>query len=181
MDHPDAVKCIKYMLLCKIMTNNSDEVSSIISGKLALEYDGRDLQAMKAISSAYKQRSIKQFQIAKEEFKKQLTEDPIIERHLTDLYDNLLEENMSKIIEPFSQVQISHVAELIELPIDKVEKKLSQMILDKKLNGILDQGNDCLIVFDEPPADEVYPTSLETFANIGKVVDSLYNKASKLS
>jgi len=163
------------------MTNSPDELSNIVTGKLALQYDGRELQAMKAIATAHKERSIKKLQEAKDQYKHELTEDPIIERHLNDLYENLLEENLSKIIEPFSQVEISHVADLIKLSIDKVERKLSQMILDKKLNGILDQGNDCLIVFDEPPTDEAYPAALESITNIGKVVDSLYNKASKLS
>jgi len=54
------------------------------------------------------------------------------------------------------------------------------MILDKKLLGILDQGNGCLIVFEDPDVDSSYPTALETINNVGNVVDSLYSRASKL-
>ena len=39
-------------------------------------------------------------------FKSQLEDDPIVSAHLKTLYDNLLEQNLCRIIEPFSKVQV---------------------------------------------------------------------------
>lgn len=49
------------------------------------------------------------------------------------------------------------------------------------LAGILDQGEGVLIVFEEPLVDKTYEAALETIQNMSKVVDSLYNKAKKLT
>ncbi|RMX44863.1 hypothetical protein pdam_00020311 [Pocillopora damicornis] len=180
IDNPKAVSALKYMLLCKIMLNSPDDVQSIISGKLALRYSGSQLVAMKSIANASHNRSLSEFQQALNTFKQELTEDPIVRTHLDALYDNLLEQNLSRIIEPFARVQIDHVAKLIALPLNVVEKKLSQMILDKKLHGILDQGSGVLVVFDETPVDKTYENTLELIHEMGKVVDALYSKAKKL-
>lgn len=77
--------------------------------------------------------------------------------------------------------QIDHIASLIKLPIDTIEKKLSQMILDKKFSGILDQFAGVLIIFEDQPSDKTYSAALDTIHSIGKVVDSLYQKAKRLS
>ena len=51
-----------------------------------------------------------------ETYKEELIDDPFIRSHLDILYDNLLEQNLSRIIEPFSKVQIDNIAHLIKLP-----------------------------------------------------------------
>lgn len=175
-----AVTNLKYMLLCKIMAGRADDVNTIVTGQIALKYPGPDVDAMKAVAKAHGERSLENFEKTLADFKKQLSEDPIVHAHLDVLYNTLKEQNLLRLIEPFSRVEISHVAKLIRLEIDDVESKLSQMILDKKLNGILDQGEGCLVVFDDLPISKTYQSSLDTLVNMGNVVDSLFDKAAVL-
>ncbi|KAI5859012.1 PCI domain-containing protein [Tricharina praecox] len=176
-----AVDALKYMLLCKIMENHTDEVNLILQGKHAVQYAGRDLEAMKAIATAHSNRSLAEFEQALNNYKTELTSDRFIRSHSTDLYDNMLEHNLSRVIEPFSRVEISHVAKLVGLDTQQVETKLSRMILDKKLSGVLDQGEGCLIVFEEQGSDISYDAALKTIKKLSDVVEVLYtNQASLL-
>jgi hypothetical protein len=47
------------MILCKIMSNNKDDVNSLINGKFGLKYTGdRNITAMKLTADAHFQSSI---------------------------------------------------------------------------------------------------------------------------
>ncbi|XP_040065375.1 26S proteasome non-ATPase regulatory subunit 11 [Ixodes scapularis] len=181
IDHPKALIALKYMLLSKIMLNLPEEVQSLVVGKLALRHAGPQLEAMKSVARASHRRSLADFEQALKEYHKELVEDPIIQAHLDTLYDTMLEQNLCRIVEPYSRVQVDHIASTIKLPMEKVEKKLSQMILDKKFNGILDQGSGVLVIFEKTSVDKTFEAALETIQSMGRVVDSLYHKAKKLS
>ncbi len=56
-------------------------------------------------------------------------------------------------MEPYSRVTIDHITKCIGLSSTLIEQKLCQMILDKVLNGILDQNENCLVVLEEPVYD----------------------------
>ncbi len=58
--------------------------------------------------------------------------------------------------------------------------RLSEMILDKKFDGTLDQGNGCLIIFDDLATDDLYKESMMTLDNMDVVVDRLFDKAKKM-
>ncbi|PWN19911.1 putative 26S proteasome non-atpase regulatory subunit Rpn6 [Microstroma glucosiphilum] len=171
---------LKYMLLCKVMLNLSEDVAAIVQGKFAQKYAGRDVEAMEKVAEAHEKRSLDLFEKALKDYKGELSADPIIRAHLSALYDTLLEQNLLRIIEPYSCVEIEHVAKGVQQPVREVEVKLSQMILDKTLHGILDQGAGCLVVFDEQKQDETYEAALDTLKHVSNVVDSLGQKAARL-
>jgi len=59
---------------------------------------------MRAIAEAYKERSLAKLILTMAKYPKELKEDPVTKFHLDTLYDKLLENNLSRLIEPFSQV-----------------------------------------------------------------------------
>lgn len=58
-----ALPSLKCMLLCKIMSDNADDVPGIIASKSGLKYMGPDLEAMKLVAAARSQSSLEQLKV----------------------------------------------------------------------------------------------------------------------
>lgn len=176
-----ATAALQYMLLCKIMLNLGDDVTNLLASKQAQKYASPRLEAMKAVARAHANRSLEEYEKALSDYRYELGSDTFIRNHLRRLYDAMLEQNLIKVIEPFSRVELDHVAKMVGLDTQQVERKLSQMILDKVIIGVLDQGAGCLIVYDETERDQAYDAALATIEKLSNVVEVLYtNKASLL-
>ncbi|KAG1896205.1 uncharacterized protein F5891DRAFT_1193438 [Suillus fuscotomentosus] len=126
-DDPAALNALKYMLLCKAMLNMPEDLTSLLSIKLAVKY----AQLHEIESKALR------------DYKRELSSDPTIGLHLAALYNALLQ--LLRIIEPHSMVEIDYIAKQVGQGRQDAEAKLSQMILDKAFHGVLDQGQGCLI------------------------------------
>jgi len=173
----EATMALKYMLLCKVMLDTPDEIQTIISHKSAMKYLGDDVAAIMAIGKAAKNRSLKEFNEAFGHYREELQCDPVVRKHFSTLSDSMLEKELCRLIEPYSYVQIAHVADTIGLPAHQVEKKLAQMILDKKFCGSLHQDNGVLDVYQDVADDNTYPLAVQTIHAVGEVLDVLYNRA----
>lgn len=156
------------------------DISGMLSGKQGVKYAGRDIEAMSAIAAAASRRSLKDFEDVIKKYDSELQDDLLIKHHLHILNEQLLESNLIRIIEPYSCVEISHIAKLIEMSQPVVEKKLSQMILDDKFNGTLDQGKGQLVVYEESEKDMAMEKGLQVIENMDKVVTSLFGRSRAL-
>jgi len=179
---PAALTALKYMLLCKVMLNLPEDVTSLLSVKLATKYAQlREIECMRAIAIAHQNRNLAEFEKVLRDYKDELSSDQTIRSHLAALYDTLLQQNLLRIVEPYSIVEIDYVAKQVGQSRQEVEAKLSQMILDKVFHGVIDQGRGCLLVYDKPEVDNSYGGAIDTLEQVAKVVDSLYAKTVKIA
>jgi 26S proteasome regulatory subunit N6 len=171
----EARRALRQMIMTKILCDVPDELKVVLNAKSVQEYKGRDMEAMRKIAEAYRQKDTHMFTQIQKEYGDEL-EDGFTQRHLTDMYDRLLEGHLLKLIRPYKRVQLAYLAETLKLDARFVESRLSQMILDKKLRGIVDQQHMCLIVFEEEHPTKLYESALTTLDNMDKLITALFDK-----
>ncbi|MGK3745174.1 MAG: 26S proteasome regulatory subunit N6 [Bacillariaceae sp.] len=200
-DETQAMKSLKYMMLCRILDSltkalklsakgaigvdktgrdASLDISTLVTSRQAVKYAGRDLEAMTAIAKAASERSLNGYEKVLKEYESELQSDLLIKHHLHILQEQLLESNLIRIMEPYSCVELSHIASLMDLPLSNIEKKLSQMILDGKFQGILDQGKGQLIIYEEGEKDKAMEKGLAVLENMDEVVTTLFERSKAL-
>jgi len=199
-DKERALMCLTYMMLCRILdsvvkalnisskggvgaksSKAESDITNMITPRQAVKYAGRSIEAMSAIAAAASSRSLSKYSTVLETYSAELTEDLLIRHHLSFLREQLLESNLIRIVEPYSVVEIDHVAKKIGImDSTEVEKKLSQMILDGKLMGILDQGRGQLIVHEDGDKDLAMEGGLKVIENIDQIVSSLFKRSRAL-
>lgn len=176
-----AVTALRYMVLCKVLQGKADEVNAIMTAKYGQKYGTHEkLLSMLDVAAAAKQSSLQMFEQAVEKHRHLLAADTLISHHLELLHESMLEANLLKVLRPYSRVELTHVASVMHLPADRVERKLGQMIIDGILAGVLDQGSGHLILHDNQGNDKAFSLALEVVANLGTVVEALNKRAVNL-
>ncbi|CRH04112.1 26S proteasome regulatory subunit RPN6, putative [Plasmodium relictum] len=170
---------LKYMLLCKILEeNNRKEINNILCENNKLNYiPNKEIQILLDISKCYENRSLDVFEKIIKTNIFLINIDKVIYNYLKELYELLLEKNILKIIEAYSCIDLNYIGQKLNLDVTKIISKLSEMILDKKLNATLDQNIGILILYDDMPETKMYQNVLEIINNLTESVDILYQKA----
>ncbi|KAK6039012.1 PCI domain protein [Cooperia oncophora] len=163
-DPPKAVRALKYMCLCKGIQ----------------PVRGRDIDAMKCMAEAFAQRSLSKFNKCLKDYNRELLGDQVVAAHSRELRDNMLEKEISRVIEPYSEVDLAHIVRCVGMNQKQIEKAISTMLLDKKFFGVIDQHSGTVRVYQTPHKDKTYQKSVELIRALSKTVDAIYGRAGTL-
>lgn len=177
-DNDKALTALKYLKLAKLMQGKPDIV--VKGEKTGEKYAHPILRAIEQVATAIQNRSLVQFQDILKKYSCEFEKDPVIKKHVEALYESILQENLLCIIEPYSRVQIQWIAQKIDLPQQDVERKLSRMILDRKLCGVLDQEAGVVVVFADEKQSDLHKNILQLVIDMSRVLDKLYHLAHSL-
>lgn len=83
--------CFKYMLMCKVMSNNKEDFTSLLNGKFGLKYAAEShVAAIKAVAEAHFGASIVALSQVFNNYQQEIEADEVVKSHTRLLYDNLL-------------------------------------------------------------------------------------------
>lgn len=175
-----SLRALKYMAVCKLMKGEPEEaIKMVMNNKLQQDITTRsDLKAMVEIAKANLKRSVGELDEAVKN--SDLGKDTFIIHQVEILRHIMLDQNICKVLEPYSRIQVEFVAQKMNLPVADVEKKLSQMILDKVIFGTLDQDTGVLILFKRRSAEDMMKDVAELISSNSKIVEILYSKVKSL-
>ncbi|PAV73536.1 hypothetical protein WR25_12008 [Diploscapter pachys] len=178
-DHVEAIRAVKYMCLCKILTDGAAAVPVMLSTKEAAAYSGPSISAVKQLAKAFEERSLKLYNEAIEAYKAELVEDPVVDRQQQVLKDKMIQKEISRILEPYNEVELSYVTRKVRLNKGLVEKTIATMILDKTIRGCIDQQTETVIIYDEPEPVGVYKQAVVMIGTMNTTIDDLYTYATR--
>ncbi|KAF7683071.1 26S proteasome non-ATPase regulatory subunit 11 [Astathelohania contejeani] len=148
-DDTYALKTAQYILLTKIITKKWDEIPVLLKNKSFMRcVSDESISIILDISDSCKSRNLKKYKDLLSKYSEWMQMDVFISEHFNYLYELLLDANIIKIVEPFSNIQISFISEKLEFEPEFIEERLRKLILDGDVNGIIDHASRSLIVYD---------------------------------
>uniref|UniRef100_A0A8R1HL94 Probable 26S proteasome regulatory subunit rpn-6.2 n=1 Tax=Caenorhabditis japonica TaxID=281687 RepID=A0A8R1HL94_CAEJA len=180
-DKKSATGALKYMIMCKIMLNENEQVPALMATKETLPFkDDPRIVAIRAMSDAFRKRSLKDFMKALKDHKKELLEDKVVSVHSKNLERNMLEKEISRVVEPYSEIELSYIARVIGMTVAPVEKAIARMILDRKMYGSIHQHGDTVVIHPKADLTKQFTRSLTTIKELTKTVDASYVRAKEI-
>lgn len=145
-DQDMALLCCRYLILIKIMDRKADEIESLQQNKTSMTPHKNDqcIKLLCEIGKCVLDRDLRRCKDLVDENMKLIESDEFITNHLRLLCDSLIDSNILKIIEPYSNINIQYIGDALNFSLDIIEDRLRNMILNGRIKGDIDQETMCI-------------------------------------
>ncbi|KAJ3395019.1 hypothetical protein HDU84_004477 [Entophlyctis sp. JEL0112] len=162
------ITCLKYLVLANMLMES--QINPFDSQETKPYKNDADIVAMTNLLNAYQRKDIFEVEKILRENRATIMDDVFIRTYIDGVLKKIRTQVLVKLIKPYTRIEIPFISKQLNVPIQDVEDLLVGLILDKKINGKIDQVNLRLELFSKSPESE-YCSSLTKWV---ESVESLY-------
>lgn len=168
------VTCLKYLVLANmLMKSNVDPFDAQESKPYK---NDPQIIALTDLVSAYQTNDIRRFERILKTNRKAIMDDPFIREYIQDLLKNIRTEVLIKLIKPYSRVRIPFISEQLKIPEADVESLLVSCILDKSIDGRIDQIDRVVVLDPQQGGTEKYRSMDKWATQLGHLSASILSQ-----
>eukprot|EP00948_MAST-09A_sp_MAST-9A-sp1_P003116 g3116.t1 len=135
-DDPRRISCLKYLVLANMLSQSSINPFDAHEAKPYEQH--RDIKAMTELISAFMDNDLYEFQRIMLDHN--VRSDEFMATYIDDLLTVLRTQVLLETIKPYTRIHLSSIQEKLDIEtLEEVERLLVKLILDKKLEGKVDQ------------------------------------------
>jgi COP9 signalosome complex subunit 2 len=161
-DPESAKQCLKYVVVANMLAKS--EHNPMAAREARVYASDPEITPIVQLRAAYDKRDVEAFGKCLKDFYR--TADDYIQSHMNSTVDEFQRLTALKILKSYKRIQIAELAQKLQIPLEKTEELLIQLILDGKLGGKIDQVKGILDLSQRGGgADGDKYNSLESWSN----------------
>nr|XP_027193885.1 26S proteasome non-ATPase regulatory subunit 11-like [Dermatophagoides pteronyssinus] len=170
----NGTQALMYMLLCFMLSDDVDNLARIMKSNFCLKLvDDSRIKGMLNLINAYMSKDINKYREVIQDPNFSLKDEQTIVYHLEKNYESVVDNSIMDIVYAYSHLQLNFIAQKISLPVSVVSTQLEKMIIDGKINGILDESLGVLIQYKATVESEEIYKSNQICENLSQVANKL--------
>jgi len=147
---PGRLRCLKYQVLASMLFESGINPFDAAEARPFKDHD--EIVAMTDLVRAYHDGDVKTFERVLQRNQGKIMDDPFIRTYIDDLLKTVRTRVLLRVLQPYTRTTLQFLShQLNGVPPDDVENLLSQLILEGRLHGQIDQDNG--ILYRKMPQD----------------------------
>jgi len=171
---PQRIQCLKYLVLANMLSES--EINPFDSQETKPYKNDNQIVALTNLINAYQRVDIDEFESILKKNQSAIMDDPFIRTYMDDVIKNIRSQVLIRLIKPYTRIKLSFASKKLNITPQEVEELLINLILDKKINGYIDQINQILELEHDKQSINYYPDIGKWSNNVEKLIRTFDRK-----
>ena len=131
--------CLKYVVLASMLALT--DINPFAAREAKVFAEDKEILAMSELRDSLESNDLSRFERILKNKSNRILDEPFLMRYIEPLRRRMQEQAVLNAVKPFSKVTLQFLVDRLNLTVEEIERILVDLILDEKLDGLIDQSS----------------------------------------